>query len=81
MRPTPIIAKKHCAPARKVCNTDQFGGGGKTTKTITGKLAKGVVTFSVPKLAKGTWKVKISWPGDASYAATSATGTAIKVTK
>ena len=37
---------------------------GKITKTITGKLSKGVVTFSVPKLAKGTWKVTISWPGD-----------------
>ena len=41
---------------------------GKTSKTITGKLAKGVVTFTVPKLAKGTWKVAISWPGDAKYA-------------
>ena len=54
---------------------------GKTTKTITGKLSKGVVTFSVPKLAKGTWKVAISWPGDAKYAAASASGASIKVTK
>ena len=52
---------------------------GKTTKTITGKLAKGVVTVSVPKLAKGTWKVTISWPGDANYLVASATGTSIKV--
>jgi hypothetical protein len=54
---------------------------GKTTKTITGKLSKGVVTFSVPKLARGTWKVTISWPGDSSYLAASATGASIKVIK
>ena len=54
---------------------------GKTTKTITGKLSNGVVTVSVPKLAQGTWKVTISWPGDSSYLAASATGASIKVTK
>jgi hypothetical protein len=54
---------------------------GKVTKTITGKLSKGAVTFSVPKLAKGTWKVTISWPGDSKYQAASATGTSIKVKK
>lgn len=53
---------------------------GKTTKTITAKLVKGAVTIKVPKLAKGTWKVTISWPGDASYQAASATGS-IKVKK
>jgi hypothetical protein len=54
---------------------------GKTTKTITGKLAKGAVTVSVPKLAKGTWKVTISWPGDSNYLVASATGASIKVKK
>ena len=54
---------------------------GKTTKTITGKLAKGTVTVTLPKLAKGTWKVTISWPGDSSYLAASATGASIKVKK
>jgi hypothetical protein len=54
---------------------------GKTTKNITGKLSKGVVTFSVPKLARGTWKVAISWPGDSKYLAASATGASIRVTK
>jgi hypothetical protein len=54
---------------------------GKITKTITGKLSKGAVTFSVPKLARGTWKVTISWPGDSKYLAASATGASIKVTK
>jgi hypothetical protein len=54
---------------------------GKTTKTVTGKLSKGTVTFSVPKLAKGTWKVTIAWPGDSKYQAASATGASIKVKK
>ena len=39
------------------------------------------MTFTVPKLAKGTWTVAISWAGDAKYQAASATGAAIKVKK
>jgi len=54
---------------------------GKVTKTITGKLSKGAVTVSVPKLARGTWKVTISWPGDKTFLAASATGASIKVKK
>ncbi|MDA0158950.1 hypothetical protein OM076_01635 [Solirubrobacter ginsenosidimutans] len=54
---------------------------GKTTKTITGKLSKGTVTVTLPKLAKGTWKVTISWPGDSTYLTASAAGTSIKVKK
>jgi thiol-disulfide isomerase/thioredoxin len=54
---------------------------GKTTKTITGKLAKGTVTITLPKLAKGTWKVTISWPGDSTYLTASAAGASIKVKK
>jgi hypothetical protein len=54
---------------------------GKTTKTITGKLSRGVVTVSLPKLAKGTWKVTISWPGDAHYLTVKAVGPSIKVIK
>ena len=53
---------------------------GKKTKTLTGTLKNGVVTISVPKLAKGKWRVTISWPGDATYLPASATGT-IKVKK
>ncbi len=53
---------------------------GKTTKTVSGKLAKGVVTVKLPKLPKGTWKVTISWPGDSHYLAVSTSGT-IKVKK
>jgi hypothetical protein len=52
---------------------------GATTKTITGRLSDGAVTFTVPKLAPGTWKVAISWAGDSDYLAASATGPSIKV--
>jgi Bacterial Ig-like domain (group 3) len=54
---------------------------GKVTKTLTARLTKGVATFTLPKLAKGTWKVTIAWPGDAHYTALSATGVSIKVIK
>ena len=54
---------------------------GKTTRTITGKLARGTVTVSLPKLARGTWRVTISWPGDSSYLAASVAGASIKVKK
>lgn len=54
---------------------------GKTTKTVTGTLSNGTVTVTVPKLAKGTWKVAITWPGDTTYQSGKATGTSIKVKK
>lgn len=44
---------------------------GKRTKTIRGTLKKGAVTLKLPKLAKGTWKLTISWPGDRRYLAAS----------
>jgi hypothetical protein len=54
---------------------------GSVTKTVKGKLVNGVVIVAVPKLAKGTWKVTLSYAGDANYLAASATGVAIKVKK
>lgn len=54
---------------------------GSSTKTITGKLAHGYATFKLPKLARGTWKVSISWGGDSNYLSGSATGKSITVTK
>ncbi|WP_121246993.1 Ig-like domain-containing protein [Solirubrobacter pauli] len=54
---------------------------GKTTKTVTGTLKSGTVTVTVPKLAKGTWKVAITWPGDSKYQSGKATGKSIKVKK
>ena len=52
---------------------------GKVTKTVGGRLVRGTVTLKVPKLAKGTWKVTITWPGDTRYRSVSAAGGAIKV--
>jgi thiol-disulfide isomerase/thioredoxin len=52
---------------------------GKVTKTLSGKLSHGVVTVTLPKLARGTWKVTISWPGDAHYLTASVAGPSIKV--
>jgi hypothetical protein len=54
---------------------------GSHTATATGTLSKGTVTFSIPKLAKGTWNVLISWPGNTHYQAASVAGSSIKVTK
>jgi hypothetical protein len=54
---------------------------GKTTKKVVGKLSHGVVTVSLPKLARGTWKVTISWPGDTHYLTTTVTAPSIKVIK
>ena len=54
---------------------------GKSTKSITGKLSRGVVTVTLPKLAKGTWKVTISWPGDKRYLTVKVAGPSIKVIK
>ena len=52
---------------------------GSTTKTVTGKLSHGTLIVTVPKLAAGTWKVAISWPGNSTYLAAKATGGSIKV--
>ncbi len=55
---------------------------GKKSKTLTGTVKNGVVTITLPKLAKGTWKVTITWAGDANYlAAPAQAGTSIKVKK
>jgi Bacterial Ig-like domain (group 3) len=54
---------------------------GKIIKTLSGRLSKGVVTVTVPKLAKGTWKVTITWPGDTRYRKVSVAGGSIKVKK
>jgi hypothetical protein len=54
---------------------------GKTTKTVTGTLKAGKVTIALPKLARGTWKVTISFPGDARYLKASVAGASIKIIK
>lgn len=52
---------------------------GKKTKVLTATVKRGVATVRLPKLARGTWKVKISWAGDARYRGASVAGPAIKV--
>ena len=54
---------------------------GKTKKVLTGTVKNGVLTVTVPKLAKGTWKVTISFAGDVNYLAEKVAGAAIKVKK
>lgn len=54
---------------------------GKVTKTLKGRLSRGTVTVKLPKLTTGTWRVTISWPGDARYAKLSASGGKVKVRK
>jgi hypothetical protein len=53
---------------------------GAVTKTVTGRLSRGAATVKLPKLAKGTWRVTVSWPGDSRYAKVSTAGARIKVT-
>jgi hypothetical protein len=53
---------------------------GRKARTLTGRLKNGAVTLRVPKLAKGKWRVAVSWSGDATYLPASAAGT-IKVKK
>ena len=54
---------------------------GKATKTVKGTLKAGKVTVKVPKLAKGTWTVKVTYAGDATYVKATATGQKVTVKK
>ncbi|MGN6723879.1 MAG: hypothetical protein ACTHJM_14820 [Marmoricola sp.] len=54
---------------------------GSVVKTLTGRLTNGVVTITVPKLAKGTWTVGISYGGDARYLSASAAGPSLRVVR
>ena len=54
---------------------------GTTVRKVTGTLASGIVTVTVPKLVKGTWTVSVAYAGDANYAAKTAAGASINVTK
>lgn len=54
---------------------------GKTKKTVSATLRNGAATITLPKLAKGTWKVTITWPGSTTFASVSSSGAPVKVTK
>nr|MCW2727896.1 hypothetical protein [Aeromicrobium sp.] len=45
---------------------------GKATKNITATVRNGRAAVNLPKLAKGSWSVKVTYRGDASYAPTKA---------
>lgn len=66
------VPKGKATPTGKI--TLKLKKGSKTT-TLTGALKKGTVTIALPKLAKGTYKVTVSWPGDTTYRSTTASGT------
>lgn len=53
---------------------------GSSTKTVTGTLSKGAKSVTLPKLSKGTWKVKVTYNGNANYSKLTKSYT-LKVTK
>jgi len=53
---------------------------GKAHKVVKATVRNGVVVVTLPKLAKGTWKVKAGYAGNASYKSVTKTVT-VKVTK
>jgi hypothetical protein len=54
---------------------------GSSIRTLSHALTGGTATIVVPKLAKGTWTVAITWAGDGDYLAAAGTGASVKVTK
>lgn len=54
---------------------------GAAKKTVTGTLANGVVTITVPKLAKGTWTPRLTYAGAANYTSRTVTLVALKIKK
>jgi len=54
---------------------------GSVAHKVQGTLKSGVVTVVVPKLAKGTWKVSVTYAGSTVYVKTTHTGKSIVVTK
>lgn len=54
---------------------------GKVKKTITTSLSSGKATVRLPKLAKGTWKAKVTYLGDTTYQAGKTVNAKLKVKK
>ncbi|MEN0129199.1 MAG: Ig-like domain-containing protein [Brevundimonas sp.] len=54
---------------------------GSVKKTATYTLKSGKATVSLPKLAKGTWKVSVKYAGSTTYSAASATTVKVVVKK
>lgn len=54
---------------------------GSKSKKVAVTLASGKKSVSIPKLAKGTWKVTVTYTGDARYLPTSSKAVNLKVKK
>lgn len=54
---------------------------GSTSKKVSVVLANGKKSVSIPKLAKGTWKVAVTYAGDARYLPASSKAVNLKVKK
>jgi hypothetical protein len=54
---------------------------GKVTKKLIGTVTAGSVTVTVPKSARGTWRVSVAYGGDARYLPAVVAGKVIVVTK
>ena len=54
---------------------------GSAKRTITKRLSSGKTTVTLPKLKKGSYKVKITYLGDTTYAVSRTTSTTLRVKK
>ncbi len=54
---------------------------GKSSKTVRTTLSKGKRNITLPKLAKGTWKVTVTYAGNASYGKAKAKTLKVKVAR
>lgn len=52
---------------------------GKTSRTVTATVRSGVASVKLPKLAKGTWSVKVTYLGDPTYLASKTVSKTLKV--
>jgi hypothetical protein len=54
---------------------------GSKKKTVKGKVSRGTASVKVPKLAKGTWRVSVSYAGDSNYSSKKSKTVKLKVKK
>lgn len=53
---------------------------GKKVRTVRVKLKKGKATFKLPKLPKGKWVIRVTYPGNAKIAKATSKKYTLKVT-
>jgi hypothetical protein len=54
---------------------------GKTVKVVSGTLSAGKKTLKLPKLPKGTWKLKVGYAGNANYLGWTSKAYAFRITR